>query len=222
MTTTTTTPTLGSVLRWTKDIGMFAIDRSREESCVHRSEFCNQTCFNIKLERAFAHTIGPKDAKNDIAWSQNDTVSLVKTLKAKRRQTSRARLMTRGEAFKDLADIARVEAILTATPDVAWWVPTRAWRSPIIWLAIQGLISRNANIKVLASVDPSDDADMVQAIEDSGASTMFYGDDSALKSANGSRRFKCPKTHAHLNGHCAICKAGCFADKQVHVHLAQH
>ncbi|MBO8085914.1 MAG: hypothetical protein J7D61_07730 [Marichromatium sp.] len=221
-TTATATATLGTVARWTTDIGMLAIDRSREDSCRHASEFCRKTCFNAKLERAFGHSISAKDRQNDEAWYGNDVASLAAKIRRMRNQTARARLMTRGESFRGFDDIARVRAILEATPDTVWWIPSRAWKRPVLWAAVVEMASAYPNARLMASIDPSDAPEMVRALEDAGYSTMFYGDDSATTTAGGARRFLCPKTHKGLKGHCGICKAGCFSTKPVHVHLKQH
>lgn len=216
-------PTLGSVLRDCIDIGMFAIDRSREDSCVHKTAFCDASCFNNKLEVAFGHAITPKDQKNDLAWFDNDVESLVATLSRKKKQTLRARLMTRGEAFKDFSDIDRVANILKSTPNTIWWIPTRSWRNPILFSNVRSMVAKFDNVRLLASTDPTTTDMEYAALERKGISTMFYGDDDRTETPDGTRMFKCPKTHKHLVGHCAICKGGCFRkDKPVHVHLKQH
>jgi len=219
---TTQNITLADTVRWTADIGMFALDRSREDSCVHASDFCHATCFNDKLETAFGHAIGPKDVKNDKAWLDNDADALARKLERARRQTKRARFMTRGEAFKDFNDIPRVRRILEKTPNTTWWIPTRAWKNPVLWIAVLGLKARFENVRILASVDPSDSEDAMRKLEADGVSTMFYGDDDALTTPSGTARYACPKTHHHAAGFCALCRKGCFNAKQVHVHLKQH
>jgi hypothetical protein len=215
---------LKDTIRWTADIGMYAIDRSREVSCVHASPFCLKTCFNEKLERAFGHAIAPKDEKNNAAWDANDTTGLRGMFsRSRKRQTRRGRFMTRGEAFATMDDVARVAKILDATPDTIWWIPTRAWKDPILFHNARAMCSARENVRLLASIDPSDSEETVSRLQAKGLSTMFYGDDDALEMPDGERRFKCPKTWRGLKGHCAICKAGCFQNKKpVHVHLKQH
>ncbi len=214
---------LSQTMRWTKDIGMFTLDRSREDSCIHKTDFCDATCFNNKLEIAFKHAITPKDIKNDVAWYDNDTQALAKALDRKRKQTSRARLMSRGEAFKDVADIERVKNILNSTPDTIWWIPTRAWRDYKLWKQVKKL-QKYKNVRILWSFDPSNtNKDWLLSVA-KGQSVMFYGDDNLLSDpVTKKHMFKCPKTHKKLDGHCSICKGGCFrTDRRTVVHLKQH
>lgn len=210
-------------MRWTKDIGMFTIDRSRENSCVHKTDFCDDTCFNNKLERAFGHAIEPKDVRNDNAWAnimQNDHTDI---FKGKRRQTHRARLMSRGEAFKDFSDLQRVQRLAKQTPDTEWWVPTRAWRDERLWGDVEALESMTPNLRILASLDPSNTDEEWERMKKTSRSVMFYGDDEMTTAPTGERMFMCPKTHKKLEGHCSICKGGCFrTDKRVLVHLKEH
>jgi hypothetical protein len=215
---------LADVMRWTKDIGMFTLDRSREDSCIHKTDFCDTTCFNNKLEIAFKHAIEPKDIKNDEAWYNNDTKGLAKALSRKRNQTSRVRLMSRGEAFKDITDTVRVMRILRDNPDSIFWIPTRAWRDKELWDKIKDIPKLFNNVRILWSFDPSNSISDWKLSVDSGQSVMFYGDDELLSDpVTKERMFKCPKTHKKLDGHCNICKGGCFrADKRVIVHLKQH
>ena len=52
---TITTQELNDLFRWCDDIDMFATDRpindtkDFEGSCVHRTSFCDKTCYNVKL-----------------------------------------------------------------------------------------------------------------------------------------------------------------------------
>jgi len=215
---------LGSVMRWTADIGMFTIDRSREDSCVHKTEYCDKTCFNIKLEKAFGHAIAPKDIKNDEAWYDNDSKHLAKSLSRKKRQTNRVRLMSRGETFKDTADITRVVRILKDNPNSIFWIPTRVWRDKALWDKVKIISRFFDNVRILWSFDPSNSLDEWQLARDNDASVMFYGNDNLLVDpSTNEKMFKCPKTHKDLKGHCNICKRGCFWQKErVVVHLKEH
>ena len=156
------------------------------------------------------------------AWRGNDAAGLAQALSRKRTQTRRARLMTRGEAFRDYGDVARVARIAAATPGTVWWVPTRAWRSPVLWLYIVTTLGNAKNIRILWSMDPSNAPEDWAMAKREGASTMFFGDDGLAVTPNGDRMFRCPKTWKHKAGHCAICKAGCFSTRRVDVHLKQH
>jgi len=117
-----------SPIRFCKDIGMFAYNRSREISCVHKTIFCDEECFNIKLEKAFGHGIRPKDIRNDAYWATLDGATVKSDLARKHKQTKRVRFMTRGEAFATLADVMKVRDILKTNPDTLFWIPTRGWR----------------------------------------------------------------------------------------------
>jgi len=165
-----------------------------------------------------------KDIKNEEAWAGNDVLGLAKALTRKRtKQTKRVRLMSRGEAFSDYLDVQRVANMLDAMPETLFWIPTRAWRNPVLFSMVQAMISTRNNARVLASMDPSNTSEEWEHVANLGVSTMFYGDDAMLQTPQGQRMFRCPKTHAKLSGHCSICKAGCFNNKKtVHVHLKQH
>lgn len=196
---------------------MFAYDRSREFSCVHKTAFCDQTCFNEKLEKAFGHAIKPKDVKNDAYWLILNGRLVKKDLARKRNQTKRVRFMTRGEALKDRQDVYKIAEIAYENPDTIFWVPTRAWRSVELRALVETELFTIANLRILASLDPSNTVKEVIDIKARGWSTMFYGDDDATEN-----RYKCPKTHNHADGHCAKCIKGCFSEDRVDVHLKQH
>lgn len=214
--------TLAKELRFTPDIGMFTLDRPIPTSCVHKTEYCDAKCFNVKLYR-WCTAMRTKDIRNEVAWIDNDAAGLAASLDRKKKQTDRIRLMSRGEAFSDWSDLDRVAAIAEANPSRLVWIPTRAWRNPLLQLAVKALADRYSNVRILASMDPSNSAEEWTMVKAMGWSTMFFGDDDQLTTPNGDRSFKCPKTHRHLTGHCAICKGGCFrADKRVDVHLKEH
>lgn len=216
-------------LRWCDDIGMYAFDRpinGPQGSCVHRTQFCNATCYNNKLYKIY-----PNMHKRDIraeSWWQAITGSMLsKILGRKRKQVSRLRFMTRGEAIKDASDISRIIDICAANPGTLFWLPTRAWRSPTLRPQIERLLFPIKNLALNASLDPSNTDDEWRSLANSGWSTMFYGDDNRLTTPDGSRMFPCPKTHKKMKGHCATCKAGCFGsrtsyNKRTDVHLSQH
>lgn len=209
-------------LRYCADIGMHAYDRKISASCVHATDFCKAHCYNEKLFKVYP-AMHARDDRNEEYWRDISGAVVARDLARKTKQTARVRLMTRGEAFATLADVARVESILVGNPGTLFWIPTRAWRSPILRLAIMQRIMPLPNARVLASMDPSNSFEDWEALQLDGWSTMSFGANDATVTPDGSARlFKCPKTWKGLKGHCSICKAGCFRDSQVHVHLKQH
>ena len=218
-----TMETIHDTMRWTKDIGMFTIDRSRETSCLHKTTFCDDTCFNNKLERAFAHAIEPKDVRNDQAWDNLNHTKVKGLFNRKRNQTQRARLMSRGEAFTTFDDLRKVQHLANSTPNTEWWIPTRAWRDETLWHDVRALEVMTPNLRILASVDPSNTQSEWERLKAEERSIMFFGDDSMTTAPTGERMFMCPKTHKDMHGHCSICKGGCFrTSKRVVVHLKEH
>lgn len=215
-----------STIRWCEDIGMFAYDRPIPTSCVHATGFCRAHCYNDKLYRMYP-AMREKDAANEAFWQAIDGDRVRNDLAGRRkRQTRRVRFMTRGEALRDHSDIARVRDILTGNPDTLFWIPTRAWRDPLLRIRIETEIMPLANAVVLASMDPTNTREDWASLKLAGWSTMVFGDDAMTHTPAGDRVFACPKTHKGLKGHCAICKAGCFAPRtlgrRVDVHLSQH
>ena len=221
---------MSSEMRWCEDIGMFAIDRpindipeaGVEGSCVHRTDYCNETCYNVKLYKLYPAMVG-KDVRNEQAWQESTGADYAAALDRKKKPTDRFRLMTRGEAIKDFGDIKRVLDICQANPNRLIWVPTRAWRSPLLRGIIEVSLFDIPNLAILASVDP-DTLSSEPGLLASGWNTMFYGDDSPEVTAG---RFFCPKTWKDIKGACGTCKAGCFAGpvlgrKGVQVHLKSH
>lgn len=207
-----------SELRWVDDIGMFAIDRSRTASCVHRTSYCDEHCYNNPIEVRFHKTIPEKDNRNDIFWDWLDGKKLNDILNRKRKPTNRLRLCTRGEPLSTTNDVFKVLDFAIKNPGTQFWVPTRGWRDPLINALIKAELWDIPNISLLASIDPSNDDEEVELLKRAGWNTMFFGDDDKTDGC-----FKCPKTHKHLNGHCDICKAGCFNKrKRVDVHLKEH
>ena len=219
-------------LRWCDDIGMFATDRpinsigDTEGSCNHRTPFCDETCYNIKLYKMYPN-MATKDIRNEDVWQNIKPMQVKDLIARKKKQTKRVRHCTRGEGIKDEADIWKHKAEAEATPGSVWWIPTRAWRDPTLNFLIRTVLFPIKNIAMNASVDPSNTKEEWAMLERQGWNIMFYGDDSLEESpATGKRLFDCPKTKKGLKGHCTICKAGCFSqvtmDRQQIVKLYQH
>lgn len=213
------------------DIGMFAINRpindhsTVEGSCVHRTEFCNQTCYNMKLYNLYPKMKG-RDVKDEEQWQGISGLKVLNALSKKRKSTKRVRLMSRGEAIKDETDIPRIFDICINTPDTDWWMPTRSWRNKELRIKAEAALFPLANLAILASTDPTTSEAEQQMLEKRGWSTMFYGLDGALSTTEGTKRFKCPKTWGKVKGACMVCLNGCFKPitkgEQVHVHLKRH
>ena len=208
--------TIKDTIRYCNDIDMFAIDRP-VITCKHATSFCAKHCFNVKLYKAFGHGMNPKDVKNEQAWGTLTGSELAKVLAKKRNQTKRVRLMTRGEAISTASDIDKIIDIANNNKTSVFWVPTRAWRNAELRDLIEEKLFPLKNLRLQASLDPSNSEQEVQSLIAAGWSTMFFGDDTATDN-----RKKCPKTWNHANGHCSKCTGGCFSAKQTHVHLKQH
>ena len=228
-----------TTLRWCKDIKMWAIDRPINDvgdvngSCVHRTSFCDASCYNVKLYKMFKG-MAKKEITNEKFWqslptNKNDKQDSLKSLQQKlfrsRRQTKRARLMTRGEAIKDMSDVFRIKTLCEATPNTTWWIPTRAWRNKGLKQLIEDVLFPLKNVAINASLDPSNTKEEEQLLKDSGWATMYFGDDTKTTSSVGDRRYLCPKTHKKLKI-CDTCNCGCFSKVAIcrtsHVHLSQH
>jgi len=211
-------------MRFCDDIGLWAIDRPIPASCVHATDYCETSCYNLKLYRLYP-TMEGKDVRNENSWQGCSAEDYPRELARKRKggRKDRFRLMTRGEAFRDSSDIHRVAAICAAMPDVLIWAPTRAWRDPLLRAQLEGLRESAPNLCLLASLDPSNTEAEYADLVSGGWPTMYFGDGSGWQGPDG---FECPKTFRGLKGHCAQCKAGCFAERtigrRVDVILKQH
>jgi hypothetical protein len=211
-----------STIRYCDDIGMFAYDRGIPQSCVHATDFCSTNCYNDKLYKIYPNMRG-KDEKNELFWKLASGNIIKNDLARKRKQTTRVRLMTRGEAFSNFDDIGRVESILAENPDTEWWIPTRSWRNDWLRGLVRKLSDKYKNAHILASTDPTTTDEEWATLKAQGWSTMFFGDDDQRITPNGDKHFLCPKTHGGVKGACGVCKRGCFnSTKRVDVHLSQH
>ena len=234
---------MNNTLRWCSDIGMWSLDRPINDipntnitgSCIHRTSFCDATCYNLKLYRMFPAML-TKDIRNEQFWQSLPTSmtdakdnpsleSLRKKFKNSRRQTKRVRLMTRGEGIKDKSDVQRVQVLCEEFPEIIWWLPTRAWRNTELRGLIQRYLMPLPNLALNASLDPTNTENEIRLLTSDGWSTMFFGDDTRTM-MQGQRMFMCPKTHKKLKNHCGICKGGCFGlisiGRRTDVHLSQH
>jgi len=231
---TVTTQELNDLFRECKDIGMAASDRpindtkNHEGSCIHRTDYCDQTCYNIKLYNMYEN-MANRDDRCETIWQKLDKSNsdFTNFFSRKKYDTSRVRHMTRGEAFKDIKDVYRVKTMCLLNPDILWWIPTRAWRNPRIKSLIEKELMPLDNCAINASLDPSNSKAEWQMLIDDDWNIMFYGDDTLTHDpVYGKRMFACPKTHKGLKGHCIDCKAGCFAQKTINrtqiVHLSEH
>jgi len=229
--------------RWCKDIGQYATDRPIndisdeitkevlvEGSCIHRSSYCDKTCFNIKLYKLYPNML-KRDIRIEKAWQaltpENIHENIANFFQRKRKQIKRIRFNTRGESLKDIADIYRVKAMCTAMPDTEWWLPTRAWSDPIMKVLIEQELMPVSNLALNASTDPSTTQEEWEILNRDGWNIMFYGDDELNHDpATGEYMFQCPKTKKGMKGHCEICKGGCFSQvttgKRRTVKLYQH
>ena len=224
--------------RWCDDIGMYAMDRPINDvpdyreghegeilakgSCDHRTDYCNETCYNIKLYRIYKHML-TKDVRNEVAWQAVNAKAVAKQLKRKRKQVLRVRGCTRGENIKDLSDIFRWREIALETPETTWWIPSRVWRNPTLNLMTRRWLSNLPNVRVDASLDPSNTKEEWEQVELEGWNIMFYGDNELTHSPySGKRMFKCPKTWKGLKDHCNKCKGGCLSDTQSITSLKEH
>jgi hypothetical protein len=209
-----------SEFRFCKDIGMWASDRSREKSCLWKTEACKK-CYNVKLEHLYPKML-TKDIRNDAYWLALTGDVFADWASHRRTPIKRFRFQTRGETFASLADVFKVRDILLKNSSIEFWIPTRAWRSELRGL-IESLVMPLKNCFLQASTEPSTTAKEWESLKNDGWSTMFFGDDSMRKTPTGQKVFECPKTHKKLKSHCVICKAGCFrSGKQVAIHLMSH
>lgn len=200
--------------RFVEDIGMFCLDRPMS-SCKHATDFCRKHCYNLKFYKMF--DLSDKDKRLASFWKELDGSQLNRILSRKRRDTSRFRLMSRGEAFKTEDDVNKVVDFAEKNPDTVFWIPTRAWRSARLRSLIEDGLMGRENVRILASTDPTTSEEEQEMLERRGWSTMFFGDNSATEG-----RVKCPKTWEGKKGYCIGCEKGCFSKGRVDVHMKQH
>ena len=203
----------GRLIRWCKDIGMFAFDLPIAKTCRYRTKFCNDTCYNNKFYRMYHHSMPTGDAALWAFWQSVTAEQFVSLIRRKRKPINRFRFCTRGDIFYSKESIDKVAEILKLLPGTLFWIPTRAWRKDPIREYIERTIMPLPNARLQASIDPSNTVMEIAAI--SRWPKMFYGDDSAKHMGT-----KCPKTWEGKKAECASCEVGCF--NNFNVHLKQH
>jgi len=214
-------------LTWNHGIQMWAIDRP-VASCTHRTSFCRQNCYTRKAYTQYHHMMPASDIKNEYRWSAmtGDTIAAEiagKNQRARARAVSRVRFCTKGEPFSEIKDIDLVKDIAVKNPEVLFWVPTRAWRHQEFREKIEDLLFDIGNLRIMASLDPSNTRIEAQSLKASGWSTMFFGMDDVEEAEEtfGLKFTKCPKTHSGKRGSCQKCIL-CFSKRQMNVHLKEH
>ena len=209
-----------SRIRYNSDIGVWGIDRPTT-SCTNKSKFCAKECYNNKLYKVFK-AMQTADVKNEIYWHSLSLPDDV-TEHFKRRAVKRLRLMSRGEAFSCEADIQRVKDLALANPDITIKIPTRAWREKWMRKLIIHELDGIKNLRIFASIDPSNtEEELITALAFCDG-TLFFGDDNFHPYGEGVS-VKCPKLELKLKAHCKVCDIGCYNQEvtKVHVHLMQH
>ncbi len=203
-------------MRYCEDIDMWAFDRGLA-SCVHRTAYCAEHCYNKKLYRLYPNMLH-KDECNEIKWEFNysDQANFVRDFNRKRKGCrDRFRFATRGETFDTVNSLLQTRRICNALPDVLFWIPTRAWRDGNLLTYMVKMQYDCPNVRIMCSLDPTteDKREWLNAV---GFSTMTFGvpyDRMVYE--------KCPKTHHHIKGACSQCNL-CFSKEVINVHLKEH
>lgn len=195
-----------SSLRFVEGLGLMVLDRGLD-SCVHKTVFCKEKCYNKRYLRYpnFKHCQSKDSYGYEIAESSAFA------------NLERVRLCSRGEPVKDKEDVKRIVKWAGSNPTTTFQIPTRCWREPEVGAYLKQEVL--PNMRVLASIDPSNSLEEVSRLVEGGWSTMFFGNDIEPPVANS---VKCPKTWAHKEKACASCVNGCFKRSQVHVWLKKH
>ena len=206
-------------IRYCSDIGMYALDRA-PSTCKYATAYCRKHCYNLKLYICYKD-MRKKDIRNELYWDNVPVDYFTMHINQKRKfQTDRFRFCTRGEQLSTAADVEKTAALVSTRKQTTFWIPTRAWRDPQLRQLIENKLFPLGNVRVLASIDPSNSLEEVENIALRGWSTMFFGNDSVHPLGN--KAVKCPKTWKKIDGACATCTMGCFSDEQKHVWLSKH
>ena len=214
-------------LSWNQGIEMWTIDRP-VASCTHCTSFCRRNCYTNKAYVQYHHIMPTSDIKNEYRWNLMTGEALAdeihrKNKRARSRKVERVRFCSKGEPFSELSDIGRIKSIGMENPEVLFWIPTRSWRREAFRERIETELLQYPNLRIMASIDPSNSIDEVQMIDKASWSKMFFGIDNVEEAEKvfGIKFAKCPKTHEGLHGSCQMCNL-CFAAERNNVHLKKH
>jgi len=202
------------------DLGLWALDRG-PSSCAHKTEYCSRKCYMNKLKVAYKG-IAPRRLRDEEHWTTLDGATMrywLARMATTNHGRSRFRGCTDGENFSDVSDAYRWAGIIRSNPATLFWLPTRGWRDSGLRTAITRLVRTLPNSRAMASLDPSNTPEEVDALVSEGWSTMFFGDDTASLQPSP---IKCAKTWRGIHGHCRVCKVGCFKSSRVDVWLKEH
>lgn len=207
---------LGKLIKWVDGIGMYAFDLPRI-TCRFRTAFCNLNCYNQKFYRMYPRMIAYDKACLE-AWESCTLSDWILALERKRKSLARFRWATRGDICYSEKSITQVALIARHFRHTIFWIPTRSWRVPAMWAFARGAFCDLDNIRLMASVDPSNTPEEINGLEKAGISTLFFGNNSEIAQAG---RIQCPKTWGHIEGSCGSCNH-CFGTEQIHIHLKKH
>jgi hypothetical protein len=193
-------------------------------TCLWKTSFCKKFCYNNKLRKVHKNGKAPDginwtvDNQRLKIWRTKSAYEIVSDWKNSRslKNTKRMRMCSRGEPFDSIDDVLKMQDIAFALPFVKFWVPTRAWRNPLLRIDIESMLLDLPNVFVQASIDPTTTIGEAKSLTSSGWGTMYFGnDETPLIPAK-----KCPKTWRKLHGNCATCRL-CFT-KGTNVWLKKH
>lgn len=188
-----------------KALGIGYLDRGKV--CPHATTFCRSSCYYNKFIARFRE-VRTYIKRCATMWELIPSIAFARF--------DRVRLCKVGDPFAKIEDIGLVYRWALDNPTTLFWAPTRAWRKPDLRSALR---DRPDNLRILASIDPSNTPEEIESLVRDGFSTMFFGDDTTAPMPGS---FRCPKTWEHKEKHCAVCSAGCFSASRVDVWLKTH
>ena len=204
------------------DIGMACFDLS-VETCKGKTAYCEKECFNCKLYKLYKD-MPQKDIRNDAYFINNKPDKIASDLLARKKfGNDRKRACSRGDCLTSKSFIDKTVSIVDTMfkrAKTLTWIPTRAWHIESLYSDLLK-IKDNNGMRLMASIDPSDNDQDIKSLWNDGFSLMYFGDNNK-KDLAGIKMFKCPKTFKKIKGHCNKCQKGCFSTKQVAVHLKKH
>lgn len=161
-----------------------------------------------------------RDIKNEIYWQHLNGEKFRTDMSRKRKNTDRFRFVSRGEAISNEQDILKIKDIVLTNSEITFWVPTRAWRSNLR-SQIESDLFPIGNLRVTASLDPSNSNEEMQELSDAGWGTTFFGNNETYYLEDVA--IKCIKTWDKKRGiKCYNCENGCYNINQAHVWFKQH